>query len=255
MLFPRACPGRNLHSRPHARAPPIRRRDPPETPVPDRPDVREDRADLRSPESPPQRRHGPPVAEAGGAASRPGRYGAGPGRLHGDGRSRPGPGRRGGRGGGGLRLRRPHDRTGPGEGRRPRPLPGGGRPGSALRGRRLRRRHRGIRRAELPGPGPGPERAPPGPPAGGPAAGPRVHPPPESGRAGGLRDVRHGRPAPDREPRERRGADNAYTYLPRSVQAFPAPDALSGRLEAAGFSRTEVHLLTGGIAAIHLAYV
>jgi demethylmenaquinone methyltransferase/2-methoxy-6-polyprenyl-1,4-benzoquinol methylase len=49
------------------------------------------------------------------------------------------------------------------------------------------------------------------------------------------------------------GADNAYAYLPRSVQAFPSAEALSDRLKKAGFASVAVHPLTGGIAAIHLA--
>lgn len=49
------------------------------------------------------------------------------------------------------------------------------------------------------------------------------------------------------------GSDNAYTYLPRSVMAFPGPGALAGRLETAGFRRVDVTRLTGGIACIHLA--
>lgn len=49
------------------------------------------------------------------------------------------------------------------------------------------------------------------------------------------------------------GADNAYTYLPRSVMSFPAPDALTDRIRAAGFSEVEVRSLTFGIATIHLA--
>ena len=49
------------------------------------------------------------------------------------------------------------------------------------------------------------------------------------------------------------GADNAYAYLPRSVQAFPDPARLAGMLHEAGFSRVDVHPLTFGIATIHLA--
>jgi demethylmenaquinone methyltransferase/2-methoxy-6-polyprenyl-1,4-benzoquinol methylase len=43
----------------------------------------------------------------------------------------------------------------------------------------------------------------------------------------------------------------AYTYLPESVLAFPEPDALAGRLSAAGFADVRYHLLFGGICAIH----
>lgn len=49
------------------------------------------------------------------------------------------------------------------------------------------------------------------------------------------------------------GSDNAYAYLPRSVMAFPGPDALSQRLRDAGFRSVHVTRLTGGIACIHIA--
>jgi demethylmenaquinone methyltransferase / 2-methoxy-6-polyprenyl-1,4-benzoquinol methylase len=49
------------------------------------------------------------------------------------------------------------------------------------------------------------------------------------------------------------GAENAYAYLPRSVQAFPGPDALADRLKAAGFATVEWAPLTLGIAHLHLA--
>ncbi len=45
----------------------------------------------------------------------------------------------------------------------------------------------------------------------------------------------------------------AYTYLPRSVEGFPGPDALAGMLRSAGFARVRWFLVTGGIAAIHVA--
>ena len=44
---------------------------------------------------------------------------------------------------------------------------------------------------------------------------------------------------------------DAYSYLPESVLAFPDPDALSGRLAAAGFHDVRYELLTGGICAVH----
>ena len=44
---------------------------------------------------------------------------------------------------------------------------------------------------------------------------------------------------------------DAYTYLPESVLAFPDPDALAARLQAAGFSDVRYQLLTGGICAVH----
>ncbi|MDA1194285.1 MAG: bifunctional demethylmenaquinone methyltransferase/2-methoxy-6-polyprenyl-1,4-benzoquinol methylase UbiE [Planctomycetota bacterium] len=49
------------------------------------------------------------------------------------------------------------------------------------------------------------------------------------------------------------GADNAYTYLPRSVMAFPGPEALADRLRAAGFAHVDIESLTYGIACIHTA--
>jgi demethylmenaquinone methyltransferase/2-methoxy-6-polyprenyl-1,4-benzoquinol methylase len=48
------------------------------------------------------------------------------------------------------------------------------------------------------------------------------------------------------------GHDAAYGYLPESVLAFPEPAELGERMEAAGFGPVGWHLLTGGIAAIHL---
>ena len=43
----------------------------------------------------------------------------------------------------------------------------------------------------------------------------------------------------------------AYSYLPESVNTFPAPAALRERLELAGFRDCAYSLLTGGIAALH----
>ncbi len=45
----------------------------------------------------------------------------------------------------------------------------------------------------------------------------------------------------------------AYTYLPRSVQGFPAPDSLADLLRQAGFDRVRWSLVSAGIAAIHVA--
>jgi demethylmenaquinone methyltransferase/2-methoxy-6-polyprenyl-1,4-benzoquinol methylase len=44
---------------------------------------------------------------------------------------------------------------------------------------------------------------------------------------------------------------DAYTYLPESVAGFPDPDALAGRLEAAGFYDVSYQRLTGGICSVH----
>jgi len=47
------------------------------------------------------------------------------------------------------------------------------------------------------------------------------------------------------------GHPTAYSYLPASVGAFPAPADLLARLSGAGFHECSHRLLTGGIAAIH----
>ena len=49
------------------------------------------------------------------------------------------------------------------------------------------------------------------------------------------------------------GAENAYAYLPRSVLAFPSPEALAVRLRAAGFASVDYAPLTMGIAHLHVA--
>lgn len=49
------------------------------------------------------------------------------------------------------------------------------------------------------------------------------------------------------------GAENAYSYLPRSVMTFPAPAALADRLRAAGFDEVSYEALTFGIAHLHVA--
>ena len=51
------------------------------------------------------------------------------------------------------------------------------------------------------------------------------------------------------------GADNAYAYLPRSVQAFPGPERFAAMMREAGFARVDITRLTGGIACMHLAHV
>jgi demethylmenaquinone methyltransferase / 2-methoxy-6-polyprenyl-1,4-benzoquinol methylase len=47
------------------------------------------------------------------------------------------------------------------------------------------------------------------------------------------------------------GENEAYTYLPQSVKRFPAPDALAGRMAAAGLESIRYTILAGGIIAIH----
>jgi demethylmenaquinone methyltransferase/2-methoxy-6-polyprenyl-1,4-benzoquinol methylase len=46
---------------------------------------------------------------------------------------------------------------------------------------------------------------------------------------------------------------DAYRYLPRSVAYLPSPEALIGRLEAAGFGQIERRLLSGGITQLYTA--
>jgi len=45
----------------------------------------------------------------------------------------------------------------------------------------------------------------------------------------------------------------AYTYLPRSVKGFPGPDRLAGLLRETGFEPVRWFLVSGGIAAVHVA--
>lgn len=48
------------------------------------------------------------------------------------------------------------------------------------------------------------------------------------------------------------GAEGPYRYLPATVEGFPAPPALAGKLAAAGFQVLGQRPLTGGIATLHL---
>jgi demethylmenaquinone methyltransferase/2-methoxy-6-polyprenyl-1,4-benzoquinol methylase len=45
---------------------------------------------------------------------------------------------------------------------------------------------------------------------------------------------------------------DAYSWLPESVLAFPAPEALALRMRSAGFAEVSFTLLFGGICAIHV---
>lgn len=47
------------------------------------------------------------------------------------------------------------------------------------------------------------------------------------------------------------GEAEPYRYLVESIRRFPAPDAFSAMIEAAGFSRVTHRPLTGNVAAIH----
>ncbi|HEX7918082.1 MAG TPA: ubiquinone/menaquinone biosynthesis methyltransferase, partial [Gemmatimonadales bacterium] len=46
--------------------------------------------------------------------------------------------------------------------------------------------------------------------------------------------------------------DNAYTYLPESVLAFPGPDQVAATMTANGFKGVTYERLFGGIVAIHV---
>lgn len=49
------------------------------------------------------------------------------------------------------------------------------------------------------------------------------------------------------------GRRAAYAYLPASVMAFPAPDALAERMRFAGFRDVRYRLQTFGVSALHVA--
>ena len=51
------------------------------------------------------------------------------------------------------------------------------------------------------------------------------------------------------------GDPDAYAYLPSSVKRFPAPEALGGKLAAAGLTDVRWILTAGGIIAIHAGMV
>jgi demethylmenaquinone methyltransferase/2-methoxy-6-polyprenyl-1,4-benzoquinol methylase len=49
------------------------------------------------------------------------------------------------------------------------------------------------------------------------------------------------------------GSWEAYTYLAESIRQFPSPGELSGILVGQGFTHVRSHLLSNGIAVVHLA--
>jgi demethylmenaquinone methyltransferase/2-methoxy-6-polyprenyl-1,4-benzoquinol methylase len=51
------------------------------------------------------------------------------------------------------------------------------------------------------------------------------------------------------------GDPDAYAYLPSSVKRFPAPEALAGRMAAAGLTDVRWILTAGGIIALHVGTV
>jgi demethylmenaquinone methyltransferase / 2-methoxy-6-polyprenyl-1,4-benzoquinol methylase len=48
------------------------------------------------------------------------------------------------------------------------------------------------------------------------------------------------------------GSSEAYRYLPESIRKFPRADQLAQMMRSRGFGETQVRLLTGGIAALHV---
>ncbi len=50
------------------------------------------------------------------------------------------------------------------------------------------------------------------------------------------------------------GESEAYQYLVESIRQFPKPQAFLAQLDAAGFARAQVELLSGGIAALHMGW-
>jgi demethylmenaquinone methyltransferase / 2-methoxy-6-polyprenyl-1,4-benzoquinol methylase len=46
----------------------------------------------------------------------------------------------------------------------------------------------------------------------------------------------------------------SYRYLAESIRMHPDQDTLKGMMEAAGFSRTQVYNLTGGVVAVHRGF-
>jgi demethylmenaquinone methyltransferase/2-methoxy-6-polyprenyl-1,4-benzoquinol methylase len=50
------------------------------------------------------------------------------------------------------------------------------------------------------------------------------------------------------------GSREAYAYLPESVNKFPKAEVLRDMLATAGFRDTQFELLTGGVAALHIAF-
>jgi demethylmenaquinone methyltransferase/2-methoxy-6-polyprenyl-1,4-benzoquinol methylase len=50
------------------------------------------------------------------------------------------------------------------------------------------------------------------------------------------------------------GDDASYRYLAESIRMHPDQATLKGMMEEAGFDHVEVHNLTAGVVAVHLAH-
>ena len=46
----------------------------------------------------------------------------------------------------------------------------------------------------------------------------------------------------------------SYRYLAESIRMHPDQATLKGMMDAAGFGRTQVYNLTGGVVAVHRGY-
>jgi demethylmenaquinone methyltransferase/2-methoxy-6-polyprenyl-1,4-benzoquinol methylase len=50
------------------------------------------------------------------------------------------------------------------------------------------------------------------------------------------------------------GSKDAYSYLPKSIRAFPGAEELARQMRETGFERVEFERMTGGAVALHLGY-
>ncbi|HTB14170.1 MAG TPA: ubiquinone/menaquinone biosynthesis methyltransferase [Bryobacteraceae bacterium] len=50
------------------------------------------------------------------------------------------------------------------------------------------------------------------------------------------------------------GSRDAYSYLPKSIRAFPGAEQLAEQMRETGFQRVEFERMTGGAVALHLGY-
>jgi demethylmenaquinone methyltransferase/2-methoxy-6-polyprenyl-1,4-benzoquinol methylase len=50
------------------------------------------------------------------------------------------------------------------------------------------------------------------------------------------------------------GSRDAYSYLPKSIRAFPGAEQLAKQMRETGFERVEFERMTGGAVALHLGY-
>ena len=48
--------------------------------------------------------------------------------------------------------------------------------------------------------------------------------------------------------------EDSYRYLAESIRMHPDQDTLKGMMENAGFGRTQVYNMTGGVVAVHRGF-